>query len=93
MQKEKWICYSASTSTQRERMLIVSEYTPFDAQVGPCLQFDGAFFGQNPARSLKAAKVRSTEVYAIMKQLTRLRLRARQCVDPDVNIKMSKPVS
>jgi len=93
MQKENWICYSVSTSTQGEKMLIVNAYTPFGDQVGPCVQFDGAFFGQNPARSLKAAKVRSTEAYAIMKQLTRLRLRARQCVDPDVNIKMRKPVS
>jgi hypothetical protein len=73
-------------------MLIENAYTPFGDQVGPCVQFDGAFFGQNPARSLNAAKVRSTEAYAIMKQLTRPRLRARQCVDPDVNIKMRKPV-
>lgn len=84
MQKEKWICYSVSTSTQGERMLTVNAYTPFGDQVGPCVQFDGAFFGQNPARSLKPAKVRSTEAYAIMKQLTRLRLRARQCVDPEL---------
>ena len=46
-------------------MLIVNAYTPFDDQVAPCLQFDGALFGQNPLISLKVAKVRSTEVYPI----------------------------
>jgi hypothetical protein len=81
-----------STSTEGERMLIVNAYTPFDAHLGPCVQFNGAFSGQNPAISLKAAKVRSTEAYAIMKQLTRQRLRARQCVDPNVNTEMRKIV-
>ena len=92
MQKEKWICYSVSTST-RGRMLIVNAYIPFDDHFAPCVQFDGAFPGQNPARSLKDGKVRSTEAYAVMKQLTRPRLRAREYVDPDVNVKMRKSVS
>jgi hypothetical protein len=65
MHKEKRICNCVSTSIQGERMLIVNAYTPFDDQVAPCLQFDGALFGQNPLISLKVAKVRSTEVYPI----------------------------
>ena len=58
MQKEEWICYSESTLMQGKMMSAVNAYTPFGAQVGPRVQFDGAFIGQNPARSLKAANVR-----------------------------------
>ena len=48
-------------------MLIVNAYTPFDDHFAPDVQFDGAFAGQSPARSLNNAKVRSTEAYAVMK--------------------------
>lgn len=36
--------------------MIVGANTPFGAHFGPCVQFDGAFFGQVPARSLEATK-------------------------------------
>jgi hypothetical protein len=37
--------------------------TPFGDHVVPCVQEDGAFCGQVPARSLEATRVRSNKNY------------------------------
>jgi hypothetical protein len=58
---------NASASTQGEEVLIVNADAPFDDHLGPPLQFDGAFFGQNPDISLDATKGESIEASAAKK--------------------------
>jgi hypothetical protein len=48
-------------------VIIVNADAPFDDHLGPPLQFNGAFFGQNPDISLDAAKGKSIEAYAAKK--------------------------
>lgn len=47
--------------------MIVSADAPFDDHLGPPLQFNGAFFGQNPDISLDAGKGKIIEAYAAKK--------------------------
>jgi hypothetical protein len=47
------------------------EDAPFGDHVGPGVQFDGAFRGQVPPRSLETSRVRSAEIQRVKRGLTR----------------------